>query len=93
MRNGQKRVRHEHPRSGIAHHFLDFLASAGGVAMDRASAAGRFVFLEGAMMQAVMGVGEERLAVIAEQFSGAVPIPAETSDHEGNGSGFSLETL
>jgi len=61
--------------------------------MYRTFAAASFVFLERAMVQAVISVGKEFLAVFAECFRCTVSIPAEMSDHYCNGSSFSLETL
>ena len=83
----------QHPWPGVAHHFPDFFAVCVCVAVHRAFAAGSFVFLERAMVQAAVGVGKKFLAILAEYALSLVSIPAETPNHYVDGPGFSLHAF
>ena len=78
---GQNRVGQQHPWPGVAHHFPDYFAICRCVTVHRAFAAGSFVLLERAMVQAAVGVGKEFLAILAEHAVGMVMVPAETANH------------
>ena len=90
---GQDRVGEHHPWPGVTHHSPDFLAVCRCVTVHRTFAAGSFVLLERAMVQAAVGIGKEFLAIMAEQAVGLVSIPAETPNHDVDGPGFSLHAF
>ena len=59
--------------------------------MDRAFAAGGFVFLERTMVQPFTGVGQEFSAFLAQSGLATVVISAEAVDHSFHGLGFTLQ--
>jgi hypothetical protein len=91
MQKGEERVREEHARPGIPHHLADFFTLRRGVTMDRTFTAGGFALLKGAMEQTLPGIGEQCLAVVAQDSFAAVPVPAVTVDHRFHGSGLPLQ--
>ena len=90
---GQDRVGQHHPWPRVAHYCPDFFAICRGVTVHRAFAAGSFVFLEWAKVEAASGVGKKFLAIMAEHTVGLVLIPAETAYHYFDSPGFPLHAF
>jgi hypothetical protein len=90
---GHDRMGKQYPWPGVAHHGLDFFAIYRCVTVHRTFAAGRFVFLERATVEAAAGIGKEFVAIMTECAVGLVVIPAETADHYFDGPGFPLHAF
>ena len=70
MPNGHDGVVQEHARTGIAHHLPYLLAHGRLVAMHGASGATGFVLAKLAMLQALVGIIQQSLALRAERGNG-----------------------
>lgn len=68
MAYGGPRVKQQHARTGVAHHFLNLLFHVGAIAMDGASLAGGLVFSKFATLQPLVRIGKKLLAAGAERF-------------------------
>lgn len=79
------RVSRQHARAGIAHHAADAVAHFRAVAVHRAFAAGGFIRLERAALNAPQGVSAQLLALRAELTFWLVPGAAVQPDHLGDG--------
>lgn len=80
MTYGGPRVKQQHARAGVAHHFLYLLFHVWAIAMDGASLAGGLVFSKFAALQPLVRIGKKLLAVGAERFV-ALFIPAIDAYH------------
>ena len=81
----RNRVDRQHARARVAHHAADAVAHFRAVAVHRASAAGRFIRLKSAALNAAQGVIPQGLAIRAQPGFRMVFGAAIYPDHPGDG--------
>lgn len=93
MEEGQHRVGQQHPWTAMSHHRADAFTLRGFVAMDRTVGAGGLAVLKRAVMQSLLGIGQEIAAVWARFGGGAMVIAAVAADHGLNSAGLAPQAM